>query len=177
MDVRGLLARSPALTIAASLSLLCGCIFFIVWRLLPAKEVELEAMVYFYDLNSGELFDVPADTMPPVETESGPHQGMPAGVRAHVFCCGDFKPGDEFFVGMLECPSDAVPTEHRPAGVEVVPGGEEGGTVVRRPTDDRWYAENSRRGSRIMVELRARCPEGKPLQVLKPLPRPKQPAL
>lgn len=56
---------------------------------------------YFYDMNTGELFTAPSDRNPPIETDSGPYTGefcppklresggLPAGVIAHVFACGD----------------------------------------------------------------------------------------
>src|SRR5690606_5765079 len=45
-------------------------------------------MMYYYDLNEGRLIQVMSDQPAPVETASGPHDGMPAGVRAHVYTCG-----------------------------------------------------------------------------------------
>lgn len=54
-----------------------------------ARTIDL----YFYDLNTGKLFTAKSDQIPPIEAPSGPLQGqpgnLPAGVRAHVYACGE----------------------------------------------------------------------------------------
>ncbi len=59
---------------------------------------------YFYDLNTGELFE-DLSGLGPIETPSGLHEGMPAGVRAVVFACRDCGDEADRYVGWLEVPA------------------------------------------------------------------------
>ncbi|QDU70627.1 hypothetical protein [Mucisphaera calidilacus] len=42
---------------------------------------------YFYDLNTQQIVLMPKTTAAPVELDSGPHNGEPAGVKARVYAC------------------------------------------------------------------------------------------
>ena len=59
---------------------------------------------YFYDLNTGELFE-DLSGLGPIETPSGLHERMPAGVRAVVFACRDCGDEADRYVGWLEVPA------------------------------------------------------------------------
>ncbi len=59
---------------------------------------------YFYDLNTGDVFEDLAGPGP-VETPSGPYEGMPAGVRAVVVACSDCSDEIDRYVGLLEVPA------------------------------------------------------------------------
>ena len=62
---------------------------------------------YFYDLNSGEVFE-DISRPGPIETSSGTYQGMPAGVRAVMFACRDCGDESDRYVGWLEVPALAL---------------------------------------------------------------------
>lgn len=164
MQLRELSSRNSAIAAGACLGLLAICGLFLAWWYWPRVKPELQGMVFFYDLNTDELISVPADTVGPIDTDSGPHHGMPAGVRAYVFCCGDFRPGDEYFAGTLEVPAAAVPPDQRPSRAS------EDAWLVRRPGDDKWHRSGGNEEKKMMRELRKRCPEDKPLKRLNPLP-------
>lgn len=67
--------------------------------------------VWFYDLNTKQKFVVAADVVAPIETESGPHNGEPAGVRAMVVGCGDC--GDPFIGYLMKMSDEWKATEIR----------------------------------------------------------------
>jgi hypothetical protein len=146
-------------------------LLFVIWWLWPRVEHEPRQMSYFYDLNTGDLFEVPASTIGPIETESGPYKGMPAGVRAHVYCYGTFREGVESFVGYLEVPLEGVPEDQWPPGVKPDPDSEIGDYLVRRPDDDRWHNASEAEGIRIMDEVHKRCPEGERVSYVTPFPK------
>ena len=61
--------------------------------------------VWFYDLNTGQLFTAKSDAIPPIPAPSdGRAKGgsRASGARAHVFSCGDCAAPAERFVGYLE---------------------------------------------------------------------------
>ena len=70
-----------------------------------SAPVSLGDTVYFYDLNSGDLFPAARDEIPPIESSSGPHEGKPAGVRAYIFTCGECTP-KQWTIGYLETFTD-----------------------------------------------------------------------
>lgn len=170
MSLRSLQADNPVVTVILASVLLTISASFITWWFLPPSEVIPQKMAYFYDLNTDKLIVVPADTTGPVETESGPYRGMPAGVLAHVYCCGPFMEGSEKFVGYLEVPLEAVPENQRPPDMVIDPEVEEATDfVIRRPTDEKWYNPDTEPGLLIFREAKQRCSEtGKPLVVVVP---------
>jgi len=171
MQIRQYLNDHPAVvwSIAGPLVLIALC--FAAWWLWPRVEPEPQPMSFFYDLNTGELFEVPAATIGPVETESGPYQGMPAGVLAHVYCYGTYREGVEKIVGYLEVPVEGVPEDQRPPGMVPDPESEIGDLLVRLPDDDRWTDGSSPAGARIMDEVHRNCPEGQRVSYVRPFPK------
>jgi hypothetical protein len=156
----------PTLAMALAVALMGLLVGFVGWWFWPRSERERQQMAYFYDLNTGELLELPASTVGPVKTASGPYRGMPAGVRAHVYCCGPYLKGTEKFVGFLEVPLEALPEDQRPPGMKPNPDSEMGDLVIRRPGDEQWYDPEGPEGLRIMQELGARCPGDKRLNYL-----------
>lgn len=169
MSLRSLQESNPAVAMILALVLLAIPAAFITWWFWPRTIVVPEKMTYFYDLNTNELITVPAGTTGPVETESGPYKGMPAGVRAHVFCCGPFMEGSEKFIGYLEVPLEAVPQDQRPQGMVIDPELESTDFVIRRPTDDQWYNPDTEPGLSIYREAKQKAENvGKSLTVVVP---------
>lgn len=154
---------------AFALALLMVPVVFVMLWFRPRHEIQLRPMAYFYDLNTDELFVAPSGTLGPIDTGSGQHKGMAAGVRAHVFCYGPYVEGTEKFIGYLEVPFDALPENQRPPGMKPDPEVEGDDLVIRRPGDQRWYDPNGPEGILIIRGLRERCPEGKSLNYLPPL--------
>lgn len=171
MSVRDQLNQRPALSGALVVVILALVVGFILWRQWPRATAQRTTMSYFYDLNTKELFAVPASTIGPIETESGPYQGMPAGVRANVYCCGPLVKGAETFIGYLEVPTESVPEDLRPGDVDLSDDSEKNDLLIRRPDGDSWRLSSSPEGQEIMNELRTHCGKGKQLTYVLPPPQ------
>ncbi len=157
MSSRDFLNQNSSSFTIALLVVLVLSIGFVAWWIAPREPAEKTRMAHFYDLNTNERFVAPINSVVPIERDSGPYQGMHAGVRAHVYSCGPMVKGAETFVHYLSIPTDAVLPEHRPAGVEPSEETEEFDTLIRRPEDDVWVLESGPGGKKIREELRNRC--------------------
>ena len=103
---------------------------------------------WFFDLNTGRLFKAPRDNFLPMETESGPFEGAPAGVRAHVFSCTGCSDREEAFIGWLFKP-DMEAVADADGRIQF---------MVREPDGHAWHYSESPEGMAITdLEL---CPEG-----------------
>jgi len=126
----------------------------------PALEClkQGKPLAFFYDLNTKELFEGPADSPGPIDTPSGPCQGMPAGVRAHLFVCG--SPEDsQPFIGFLSIPESALGGGSSDAGAGQTPEEEgEMAMLIKRPGDSRWVHQDSPEGERIIQSVIQQCP-------------------
>jgi len=103
LKVREWLNKNSAPVTIVSIFLLIMALGAIVWQMKPTQYEYEPVDVWYYDLNTGELFPEKSNRIPPVETPSGPvgSQDMPAGVRAYVFSCGECT-RDEMYIGWLE---------------------------------------------------------------------------
>lgn len=109
---------------------------------------------FYYDQNTGELFTMPISSFAPVDRPSGEFNGEPAGVKAHVFACGDCVL-NEMFVGWLEKPNPDD-DEDRPLEEGELP------VLIRSIDDPRWYLSDSPQASKIVSAARGRCPRRTP---------------
>jgi len=126
---------------------------------------------YYYDQNTGELFTIPATTVGLVERDSGPYQGLPAGVEAFVYACGPCNSkGAKKIVAYLEMPASALPPEKRPQR----PASAASETsealllVMRRPEDREWVYPDSPQAAKIFAQMQKMCPPGKRLNRCQP---------
>jgi hypothetical protein len=121
--------------LAAGLVCLAIAAVFASWWFMREPPLAIQR-VWFYDLNTAELFPVSSDKRPPVPAPSGDLQGAPpgtpAGVQAMVVMA-DEKPK----VLLLMTTDD----EHQP-----------GVRLVKRPGDANWESEASPAGQRISQE-------------------------
>ncbi len=112
-----------------------------MWQNLKDRDL-LEAvqrrdpLQYFYDMNTGELFEARAGPAP-IEMPSGSHEGMPAGVWTVVFACRDC--GDDLYAAWLQTPV----AELERYGVRFDASGVDGETVkndmaIRSPDGGNW---------------------------------------
>lgn len=82
---------------------LLGLALFIVIKTGRPAGYSTPVSVYYYDLNTGELFAALSTEIPPIEAPSGPlPNGKPAGVRAFVYSCGDCSDPAQRRVAWLE---------------------------------------------------------------------------
>src|SRR5690606_37122510 len=140
--------------------------------------------LYFYDLSSGQLFTAASDQIPPIETPNGPH----AGVRAHVFACGEC-PGNlngmnaeqvkqaGAYIAYLEM---YTPEGKNALTAAQAPQGDAGGpppgamidpmeqTLVKRVEDAKWLSMYSQPGYQLTDQAITQCPDGSPARACRP---------
>lgn len=161
--MRHILNQNAPVTIGVAALVIVVCLILLISNLFFSSDEEEQRILrkggvpqaYFYDRNTGELFTMPVHVSGPIERDSGDYNGEPAGVRAHVFACGDCG-SNENFIAWLERPS--------PREKEL----EEGKLLtetdlyplVSVPGNDNWYAANTREGLGITEAAQKRCPEG-----------------
>lgn len=147
-----------------------------IWTMLPASTEAIRHIptAYFYDLNTGELLILAADTEEPFETKSGPNHGRLAGVRAHVFTCGRCTE-DERFVGWLEMPDHAksepvIDETAKPAKIDRAGESppEPSRILIRSESDPIWVPYHSRAGRRIRDQVERRCGENQSVRYCSP---------
>lgn len=162
MSIRDFLNNNSALVTILAVVLLIVALGFIVMQLGGGGNRVRTIPVYYYDLDTGELFERESDTIPPVETSSGEMNG----VRAFVFACNDCSDESDRFVGYLEMFTQEakeileMAPEDRPEDVPY--DFYESGRLVKTPESDRWFEANSPQGFQIMESVREQCPDGDP---------------
>jgi len=137
-------------------------------------QPEWQTMVYFYDQNTEELLERPAGTEGPIETDSGPYQGMPAGVMANVFACGPCRDGSLRYVGYLEAPIESVPAALI-AGEPTPPQDDQEdpdeGLLIRDPDDPKWVYSGGPEAEAIRQRAFSKCSSGSRPNWCRPLAR------
>ncbi|MDX1683166.1 MAG: hypothetical protein R3336_08600 [Phycisphaeraceae bacterium] len=173
--------NSGPVTIGA-VCLLAFLLYIIVTQLMPGSPQMEVPDAWFYDLKTGQLFAAPSDRVPPIPTDSGPlDNGMPAGVRAHVFTCGSCT-RDEMFVAYVSTYTqeakallEKVNAAQKDGGAEVSPDKmmewqwkvEQGNAIkavdieVDQPLADGWFAMESDEAYQISQKVNERCGPGK----------------
>ncbi|MDX1683170.1 MAG: hypothetical protein R3336_08620 [Phycisphaeraceae bacterium] len=172
-DIRKWVNENSAVVTIAAVVLLALTIWAI-YSQMSGRSFDPDAQrVWFYDLKSGGVFAVDADTVPPIETDSGPlANGMPAGVRAHVFACGSCETDAQFVAWVeMELPRDKAMALLRankdgdgssgPDASELHAGDRTfvmaGDVPVPPELVGRWVQRNSRPGFQITEAVGERC--------------------
>jgi len=137
--------------------------------------------IWFYDLNTGELFVAKSNKLPPIAapsdgTEQDENPSIPAGVKAHVFSCGSCQDEQERFIAYLETyPPDVrdklMAFRENPPNYEEISeedqrllAGVEEAMMVRALDSNRWVNAMSEAGGEVtMAAFRGQqCPDGEP---------------
>jgi|GEM_PF-3192964 len=160
------------LVIALCLAVTAVALAFLAWRLfwwgrLP-EPPERVSMAYFFDQNTGELFELPADTEGPIEMPSGKYRGMPAGVLAHVFSCTVGADPSQRFVGWLEAPLSTLQQAGAPLAPDPPSPEEVTDTRIRSPASDRWVHPFGPDGKALFAAVRDRCDAAGTLKYCQP---------
>lgn len=164
--------------VLAVIAVIAGCIVLVwgirAWRATPTG-IEHE-QVWYYDLNTQELFAASHRLVPPIEAPSGlTPDGELAGVRAYVFSCGDCGDPEQRYIGWVEKYTPEVRRairyqtgiagEDEAAGADLpAPRWDEGHLIrsVENGTD--WVQALSRAGQAIQERAMQRCETGAPTQ-------------
>lgn len=141
----------------------------------PSFNVEYKPRpVWFYDLNTGETFEMQSDTIPPIETDSGPFNNRPAGVLKRVFSCDQCQSDFQFYL-MAYLPE--AQEARRELDAWMMRKGERTpeewnqqqklqetasrGIIVARPSKPgHWVLQSSAEGLAIITEVEYHCDEG-----------------
>ena len=120
---------------------------------------------WYYDLNTGELFRAHS-RIPPIEAPSGDGgPGMPPGVSARIFGCGDCD--GSLFLGYLVAYTplaqryhEAAPERESELRARMKRAPDYQGRLVSRPPDgSKWFPFGSDRAEAIRASAEKRCPD------------------
>ena len=155
LDIKARISDHPraAATIAFLLVLLFLSGVVRIVRRAPSRPFRESKKVWFYDLNTGELFSASSKQVGPIEAPSGPRpNGEPAGYRAHVYSFLRDPNESERFVAFLEKPDpNANVKELNPDRSNVKEWAR--GRLIKRAGSDTWVAPTSPRGQQIMQQV------------------------
>jgi hypothetical protein len=159
--LRDLLNRNPALGYGAAAVPLVLAVLITLFNVFFAEDEDEPFRVrrlWFYDLNTSELFDVPVETNAPIEAPSRkPFEGEPAGVRAYVYGCGSCE---KTFIGYLEKytpEAKKIHDESQKHDSNTVGKARQEGALLRRVSDSGWVRNNTPEAGKIKVEVVGRC--------------------
>ncbi len=166
------------LTVGLVLTVLLGALFALLWQLKPQPTPKTFTGDWYYDLNTNQLFPGPLGAIPPIAAPSGPlADGTPAGVRAHVYGCGDCSEARRAiaYLETYSAESQQRLRQLRQAKFGIESAGanrqlaarpDDGAllvgeaSLVKRPTDPEWVVRGSAAGQAIVTGSLPRCPPG-----------------
>jgi hypothetical protein len=156
LPARKWINENPSVIVVAAFVSVAVLVVTAVIYLWPEKTKPLKpaAKVWYYDLNTGELFTASKRLIPPIETDSGPlANGEPAGVRACVLSYAAEPNESNRFIGFLEKVDPFAESNANPADGEGGGAEEWGrGKLIRRVEDLEWVAADSIEGREILEE-------------------------
>ena len=168
MDIREWVHNHSLTVTAITMLLLAMALGGLAWQMDMVGGATVST-AYYYDLNTGEIFEAEAGLHPPIATDTGPA----AGVQATVFTCGACEPGERF-IGWLtkytpeakevmdEAPQDV--SQMPPAAYEAMVNGK----LVRSLEILEWVPVNSHFGRQITTAVSDRCPDNTTPQMCTP---------
>jgi hypothetical protein len=119
------------------------------------------SQVYFYDLDSGELFAQPAEAMPPVDAPSGANKG----VRAFVYTCGSCA--DDQQIGYIQMLDEKGLAAHKQIAEVEEPGRQRLYALVQQHTfvapppaagaEPRWISQSTPQGRELLEAYQKLC--------------------
>lgn len=144
--------KAAAIIALAFVVLLASVVSWIVGRV-PSRPFRESKRVWFYDLNTGELFSASGKQVGPIAVPSGPlPNGDPAGVRAHVYTYLRDPNESERFIAFLEKPDpNATVKELNPDRSNLKEWSR--GRLIKRVGSDTWVAPTSPRGRQIIQQV------------------------
>lgn len=176
MKLREFMNNNPAIVTVGAVVVLVVALGILFSSMGGGGSGQTIRELYFYDLNTNELFVGDAQQYPPIEAPSGPMDGgHNAGVRAVVFGCGDCSESNRYIAWLETYTMDVkqkLETPRQP-GENYDPAMEadmmmmmEDGHLVRSPDGGDWYPYNSPEAQQIFVAAQEKCQDGRPKQCL-----------
>lgn len=169
MSARNYLNNNPAVVTIIAIVVLLVCLAVIWSQLGGGRGYSPITEIYFYDLNTGELFIAEATAVAPIEAPSGDFNGLPAGVRAHVYACDDCGDESDREVAFLQM----TPMEVKQRVEQARASGNEDqmyeaemvmetASLVRAPDGTNWVPMLGEEGNEIMSRVGNMCVDGWP---------------
>lgn len=152
---RAWLNAHPVLAIAAtglSVILVVVVLTGALWPT-PDSSFPLAKTAWFYDINTGKLFQGSPKKTGPIQAPSGPTaDGEPAGFRAHVYSYVREPSDAELFVGFLERPNPDSESKCSASDFGQFDKWARS-RLIRRPKDKGWVPATSPEGKKILDEM------------------------
>ncbi len=168
MAIREVLNKNAAVVTIGSVVIIAIVLVYAFWPKDRAGKINLSDQVYFYDLNTGSLIYAPRDSVPPIDTESGPN----AGVKAVVASCGGCGENEREIVWMERWTPQGkqayvAERDRRQAAGQPLRGIDMRGLEMRTPAEDRWFPREGSQGLAIQQHIMTMC-DGKPARICDP---------
>lgn len=190
MKMRDWMNNNSALVTVGAVVVLILSLGYIVWSSKGPGYGPRVIDIYYYDLNTKQVFVGKSDQYPPIDAPSGrgyklPNgQEIPAGVRAYVFACGecpdvtglslDELQAKNAFVAYVEMYTMEVRDMLMKQAAGEAPSGpeQEGmmyemferGQLIADPAKLTWVLANTEQAMQIQSSLEGRCPGPEPIQ-------------
>lgn len=159
--------QTPIKMIAAVVALVAAIVFLVLYTFRGSGSSV--PGTYYFDLNTRKVFVVPGSSFAPIETDSGPHEGDPAGVRLFIFSCTPQKNLAGLTLEEVRA-KGAFPLwfeKYTPEAKQLLQEGDNRPEVIMdglrmRPVDGAaWMSPNSREAVALRNSVQQLCPNGK----------------
>ncbi len=143
---------------AALAALAAGCLILVVVLLLRPGDDDATRdwvdAVWFYDLNTRQLFTTRPGTVPPAPAPSGKGpDGEEAGVRAHLMGCGDCSAGNRVIAYIERFPARSA----QQGGATPSLTGRDHQIADPASNPVKWLPANSPEGQALRKSIRSKC--------------------
>lgn len=165
--LRGLMQRHGAIVAVAAVIIAVASVFATTRSIIgPSRQ---PADLYYYDLNTGDLFTAPGGALQPIAAPSSDADN-PSGVRAHVFACGSCDDASVRYVGYITKfnPDVVAKVLERNGGVinaefhQLLDLTADNTLVRSTESDDDWRPIGSRTGIALVTAAQKRCGNATP---------------
>jgi hypothetical protein len=139
--------------VAAASAALVGLLLILALRPASNASPVQGKLAWFYDVNTGRLFQGSPKKTGPIAAPSGPaSRGEPAGFRAHVYSYALRPNESELFVGFLEQPDPDAGGKCSASDMRDFDKWAQN-RLIRRPNDKDWVRAASPEGRAILEEM------------------------
>jgi len=169
-SIRKALDEHPTIVTIVAVLVLFGALAAIIVNLRGPSSGQRITELWYYDLNTGALFEAEAQATPPIAAPSDDPGIAPAngsGVRAHVFSCGSCDDADERFIAYLERYTPEAREQivrmkanpDSPEMMEMYPPDAMESQLIAEPDTLEWVPMMSEAGTRIQQRIMDQCRE------------------
>lgn len=168
--LRSILDDNPTIGLFAALLVLACSLGAILFYVFSGNSGPQPIDVYFYDMETRELFAAKSTDIAPIESPSGG-----TGVRAYVYACNDCSDPNDRFIAYVEMFTPAykeavinpqpITPENQDNEMNITMIMEEG-HLIARPGSDKWMLAASDRSFALISDIGKDCNGGVPINCL-----------